>query len=91
MGYDITDGDGIIMAWRGPFLIQDPADGRWHMLFSAKSKDSCGVIRPTVGHAVADDGSFTFQLHKFRLESGFEPVIQGMNRLTRHVSGLHRQ
>lgn len=59
MGYDITDGDGIIMAWRDPFLIQDPTDGRWHMLFSAKSKDSCGVIRPTVGHAVADDGSFT--------------------------------
>lgn len=55
MGYDITDDDGIIMAWRDPFLIQDPADGRWHMLFSAKSKDSCGVIRPTVGHAVAED------------------------------------
>jgi len=52
-GYDITDGDGIIMAWRDPYLIQDPADGRWHMLFSAKSKDSCGVIRPTADTWVA--------------------------------------
>ncbi|MEJ2310643.1 MAG: glycoside hydrolase family 68 protein [Gammaproteobacteria bacterium] len=59
LGYDITDDDGIIMAWRDPYLIQDPADGRWHMVFSAKSKDSCGVIRPTVGHAVAEDASFT--------------------------------
>jgi len=59
LGYDISDGDGIIMAWRDPFLIRDPKDGRWHMLFSAKSKDGCGVIRPTVGHAVAEDESLT--------------------------------
>ncbi len=59
LGYDITDDDGIIMAWRDPFVIKDPKDGRWHMLFSAKSKDDCGVIRPTVGHAVAEGGDFT--------------------------------
>ncbi len=55
LGYDITNGDGIIMAWRDPFVFRDPADGRWNMFFSAKSKDACGVIRPTVGHAVATD------------------------------------
>jgi beta-fructofuranosidase len=59
LGYAITDADGIIMAWRDPYLIQDSTDGRWHMFFSAKSKDSCGVIRPTVGHAVADDDSLS--------------------------------
>lgn len=58
-GYDITDDDGIIMAWRDPYVIQDPKDGRWHMLFSAKSKDGCGVIRPTVGHAIADDDTLS--------------------------------
>ncbi|MGD8909288.1 MAG: hypothetical protein PVI92_08055 [Chromatiales bacterium] len=67
-GYDITDGDGIIMAWRDPFVIQDPKDSRWHMLFSAKSKDECGIIRPTVGHAVAEDESLT----RWRLEPPME-------------------
>lgn len=67
-GYDITDGDGIIMAWRDPFVIRDPKDNRWHMLFSAKSKDKCGVIRPTVGHAVAKDESLT----RWRLEPPME-------------------
>ena len=51
------------------------------------------------GHAMPDHvhmclsvpPKFTFQLHKFRLESRFEPVIQGINRLTRPVSGLHLQ
>lgn len=59
LGYDVTDGDGIIMAWRDPFVIQDAADGRWHMFFSAKSEDGCGVIRPTVGHAAADDDTLS--------------------------------
>ncbi|MCU7917439.1 MAG: glycoside hydrolase family 68 protein [Candidatus Thiodiazotropha sp. (ex Epidulcina cf. delphinae)] len=57
LGYDITNDDGIIMAWRDPFVIQDPATRKWHMFFSAKSKDACGTIRPTVGHAIATDNT----------------------------------
>ena len=57
LGYDITDDDGIIMAWRDPFVLQDPTTEKWHMFFSAKSKDACGTIRPTVGHAVATDNT----------------------------------
>lgn len=57
LGYDITNDDGIVMAWRDPFVIQDPATQKWHMFFSAKSKDACGTIRPTVGHAIATDNT----------------------------------
>ena len=59
LGYDIGNDDGIIMAWRDPFVIQDPATGKWHMFFSAKSKDSLGTIRPTAGHAIATDNTLT--------------------------------
>jgi hypothetical protein len=53
--YDITDDDGIIMAWRDPYVFQDKNNPqKWHMIFAAKSKDGCGAIRPTVGHAVAE-------------------------------------
>lgn len=55
LGYDISADDGIVMAWRDPFVFQDPPSGTWHMLFSAKTKDACGTVHPTVGHAVARD------------------------------------
>jgi len=59
LGYDITDDDGIIMAWRDPFVFQDPQSGIWHMFFSAKARDDCGNIRPTVGHAISQSDSLT--------------------------------
>ena len=55
MGYDITDDDGIIMAWRDPFVFRDHEDGRWHMLFAAKAAMPAGPPIATVGHAIAQD------------------------------------
>ena len=54
MGYDITDDDGIIMAWRDPFVFRDH-DDRWHMLFAAKAARPAGPPIATVGHAIAKD------------------------------------
>lgn len=56
--YDISDDDGIIMAWRDPYVIQHPRSREWHMFFSAKMRDEAGQIRPTVGHAIAKDAGF---------------------------------
>jgi len=57
--YDITDDDGIIMAWRDPQVIQEKKTGIWHMFFSAKKKEPDGSVRPTVGHATTTDDSFS--------------------------------
>ena len=55
MGYDITDDDGILMAWRDPFVFRDHEDDRWHMLFAAKAAMPAGPPIATVGHAIAQD------------------------------------
>ena len=55
MGYDITDDDGIIMAWRDPFVFRDHEDDRWHMLFAAKAAMPAGPPIATVGHAIAQN------------------------------------
>jgi len=55
MGYDITDSDRIIMAWRDPFVFRDHQDDRWHMLFTAKAAMPAGTPLATVGHAIAQD------------------------------------
>jgi len=51
-GYDTGDADGVIMAWRDPFVFRDQS-GAWRMLFSAKNEGSC------VGQAAAEDDSLT--------------------------------
>lgn len=59
LNYDISDDDGIIMAWRDPYLLKDPETDRWHMFFSAKKRDPRNGTVPTVGHAIAKDDSLT--------------------------------
>jgi glycosyl hydrolase family 32 len=56
-GYDITDSDRVIMAWRDPFVFLDRQDrvGHWHMLFAAKAAAAAGAPIATVGHAIAQD------------------------------------
>lgn len=53
LGYDTTDDDGIIMAWRDPKVLRHPETGQWHMFFSAKMRSEDGTPHPTVGHAIA--------------------------------------
>src|SRR5512135_1037754 len=54
-GYNITDCDRVVMAWRDPFVFLDRRDGRWHMLFAAKAAAASGEAIATVGHAIAQD------------------------------------
>lgn len=64
LGYDTTDDDGIIMAWRDPNVMLHPDTGEWHMFFSAKLRDEDGKPRPTVGHAIAENEA----LDKWKLQ-----------------------
>ena len=61
LGYDLTDYDGQIMAWRDPKLWKDPDDGTLHMFFAAKrrcpSADRQGQIEAVIGHARMKDQS----------------------------------
>ena len=54
--YDISDDDGVIMAWRDPFVFKDPESNSYHMFFAAKEKED-GVIKAGIGHAIALDDS----------------------------------
>jgi len=78
LGYHLDNADGVIMAWRDPFVYR--ANGQWHMLFAAKRRLASGKIVPTVGHATSADPD----LQKWRLEKpmGKIPDIDG-----NHLSG----
>jgi beta-fructofuranosidase len=54
--YDISDEDGVIMAWRDPFVFLDPESDSYHMLFAAKEKNG-DIIKASIGHAIALDES----------------------------------
>ena len=55
LGYDLTDHDGQIMAWRDPKLWKDPDDGALHIFFATKrrcpSTDGEGQTEAAIGHA----------------------------------------
>ncbi len=53
LGYHLGNGDGVVMAWRDPYVFQDPDRGEWHMVFSAKRERP--VCRGGFAHAVALD------------------------------------
>ena len=55
LGYHLGDEDGVVMAWRDPFVFQPPDSGEWHMVFSAKRERP--VCRGGFAHAVALDQS----------------------------------
>lgn len=64
LNYDTTTDDGIIMAWRDPYVLWDPPSQEWHMFFSAKAKDKDGKVFPTVGHwCTKDETLMTWELH----------------------------
>ncbi len=63
LGYHLGDGDGVVMAWRDPFVFQPPGSGEWHMVFSAKRERP--VCKGGFAHAVAlDDSLSRWQLRK---------------------------
>jgi len=68
LGYHLGNGDGLIMAWRDPFVYR--ANGEWHMLFAAKRRLASGKIVPTVGHAVSLDPDF----QKWKLEKPMNKI-----------------
>ena len=60
IGFDHGEGDGPILAWRDPFVIELP-DGRLNALWSAKVTDTV----PALAHAVlsrGDDGAWSLAL-----------------------------
>ena len=61
LGYDLGDEEGVGMAWRDPFVFQDPDSGAWHMIFSAKRPRP--LPKGCFGHAIALDD----QLHRWEL------------------------
>jgi len=50
----LADGTWREEAWRDPW-VQRGADGRWHMLVTARARTGDGADRGVVGHAVSDD------------------------------------
>ena len=52
--YDISDDDGVIMAWRDPFVFYDAKTKLWHMFFAAKQKLN-GKTIAAIGHAISLD------------------------------------
>jgi len=54
-GYDLSPSGGIPMAWRDPFVFEEPGSGRRRMVFSAKRTGG----RACVGAAEALDESLT--------------------------------
>jgi len=52
----LADGTWHELAWRDPWVVQDPATGRWHMLITARARLGTDERdRGVVGHAVSDD------------------------------------
>lgn len=59
--YDTAEGDGILMAWRDPYVFRDPVSGDWYMAFAAKHAG--GHPAGCVGLARASDEDYPhFQL-----------------------------
>lgn len=67
-GYDVTNADGVVAAFRDPMVLQS-SDGKLHMVFASKHRvqqDSKEYLLPTVGYATSTDqdgksGTWEFQ------------------------------
>jgi beta-fructofuranosidase len=59
--YETDEPSPIYKAWRDPAVVQDPESGKYHMFFTAKTKDGDPRYKGCIGMAVSDNFEGPYQ------------------------------